>query len=554
MADLPFWQPEPELREALIMSVSEILASQRRDGQFGIDPWICSDQNVMFPLAVAWSLSGSPFSGDAVILNAVVRSGDPLIQEMDDEGKWEFRKKDNSTWGRVAMPWTYRRWLCTYEIIRDTMPEKDRERWEEALLRGYDHIARNELSTFTNIPAFHASGLYAAGSIFNRPEWQEQARDYMHTLITKQSPYGWWEEHSGPVVTYNFVYTDAIGLYYTYSKDDAVLEALQRAAQYHADFSYPDGTAVETIDERNGYNPGVRLGNVGFTHTTVGRGYLLNRHAQHLTNGKTFDADYAAHILHYGGSGGAEPIRADRRDRSASMDDHALVVRKGSWFASFSGYTSEIPESRWHQDRQNMFSVYHDRTRLIIGSGNTKLQPLWSTFTVGDISLLQHEPGNESPDFKPKGELYHVPTDVKINQEDAKVVMNLTYGPEECSVTMEVVDNTKLRLTFDSELKSDLPVQANLTFVPHVDQLIKLASGTSVKLADNTLEIDRMGGWLKHNGWKLNVPYDACLRWPVLPHNPYKKTGDADPEEAIFTVSIVLDKTAPKQELTLEIL
>ena len=178
MADLPFWQPEPEMREALTMSISEILASQRRGGEFGIEPWVCGDQNVMFPLAVAWAMENGPFAGDPVVLGAIVRGAKPLIDELDEDGKWEFRKKDNSTWGRVAMPWTYRRWVCTYSIIRDEMPEADRDLWGEVLERSYGQIAERELSGYTNIPAFHASGLYVAGEVFGRQEWKDQVRDY----------------------------------------------------------------------------------------------------------------------------------------------------------------------------------------------------------------------------------------------------------------------------------------------------------------------------------------------------------------------------------------
>ena len=349
------------------------------------------------------------------------------------------------------------------------------------------------------------------------------------------------------------MYTDALGLYYTLSGDDEVLEALERAARYHANFIYPDGSAIETIDERNGYSPLVRLGNVGFTHTPVGRGFLLHQHAQHLTDGKRFEADYAAHILHYGGSGGAEPMRAGRKEFTASMGDKALVVRDGSWFTTHSGFVCEPPQSRWYQDRQNLISVYHDRTRLIMGGGNTKLQPLWSTFVVGDTSLLQHTEGDENPDFAPKGELYHVPSAVQIERDGAKTRMIMTYGPETCTAELEPADNTTMKLRYSSTMNSGLPVQANLTFVPHPDQLVRLASGTSVKLGENTLEIDRTGGWLRHNGWKLTVPYDACMRWPVLPHNPYRKDGEAELEESLLTVSVTFSAQSLSYELTLEI-
>ena len=47
---------------------------------------------------------------------------------------------------------------------------------------------------------------------------------------------------------YDFVYIDALGTYYGMSGDRRVLPALEKAARYHFDFTYPDSRSVETID------------------------------------------------------------------------------------------------------------------------------------------------------------------------------------------------------------------------------------------------------------------------------------------------------------------
>jgi hypothetical protein len=58
------------------------------------------------------------------------------------------------------------------------------------------------------------------------------------------------------------------------SKDETVLPALQRAAKFHVVMTYPNGTPVETVDERNSYENTVVVPNVGFTFSPEGRGYL----------------------------------------------------------------------------------------------------------------------------------------------------------------------------------------------------------------------------------------------------------------------------------------
>jgi hypothetical protein len=38
----------------------------------------------------------------------------------------------------------------------------------------------------------------------------------------------------------------------------------------------------------------------------------------------------------------------------------------------------------------------------------------------------------------------------------------------------------------------------------------------------------------------LRVPAAASLRWPVLPHNPYRADGRADPQEGRIEIRIPL--------------
>ena len=291
------WSPEPELLASLDAAVPEILASQKENGQFGTEPWICGDQNVIFPLAAAWHLNDSRYHGNEEVLEAIVRGGDALIHAQDEEGKWTFLKKDYSEWGQILMPWTYSRWIRAYQIVRDALDADARARWDDALLLGFDGIARTCLGHVHNIPAHHSMALFCAGTVFGREDWRNQSRAFMAKVAGAQSPHGWWPEHNGPVVAYNYVYSESLGIYYGMSGDGEVLPALDRAARYHASLTYPDGSPVETVDGRNPYHEGIRLGNAGFSHTAAGRGYLARLHGLFLAEGARFDPDYAANLL-----------------------------------------------------------------------------------------------------------------------------------------------------------------------------------------------------------------------------------------------------------------
>lgn len=245
----------PELKKQFLQSldleVQEILKAVHSDGRFGDEPWIVRDQEVVFPLSVAFTTQGSRFYEDEVTLEALTKAGRYLRKQQDAQGMFVFRKKDGSEWGDIFMPWTYVRWIFSFSLVRPFLEPSARKDWEAGLLLGYSRIAKTELTTASNryrgtpapkrplrkgevipwlhnIPTHHAAGLYLAGQVFQKSEWQEQARDFMALIVEKQTEYGWWEERSGPVVLYNQVYLESLSLYYHNSRDDLVGEALKR--------------------------------------------------------------------------------------------------------------------------------------------------------------------------------------------------------------------------------------------------------------------------------------------------------------------------------------
>lgn len=548
-----------EFIRELPQRIPAILESQDpKTGRFGKGIWIVNDQNVMFPLAVAWATQSkdNPYYHDPKLLESIMAAGDALIADADANGEWVFRKKDGSTWGNIYMPWTYSRWIRAYGLIRDAMPPDRRKRWDDALIRGYSGISKHEFGgRVVNIPTHHAMGLYIAGQLFNKPEWCEQAKDYMAEVVKAQDPCGFWTEHYGPVVMYNFVYIDALGTYYSISKDKTVLPALERAAKFHAAFTYPDGSSVETVDERNPYHTGISLGNVGFTFSPEGRGRLIQQIGLQKARGGKIDADTMASFILYGEEGPAVPIQAMKGNSVwISPDDKALIQRKGKWFVCLSGYHAPVAEVRWYQDRQNLVSIFHDGNGLIMGGGNAKLQPLWSTFTVGDVSLLQHKPGDTNPKFTPPDGLAHIPSGAAIEKSDP-VGLALDYGPEKCEINVEPTDDSTLKIHVRATTDSGRPVAAHLTFLPHMGTKLSSEGGFAKKIGDKVFAISgkELGGWIEHAGWRLAIPITATVTWPVLPHNPYVKDGAAKPSEGRIVVTLPFSKDAHEYTLILTV-
>jgi len=543
----------------LVRQVPKLLADyDASTGHFGKGIWICRDQHPMCPLAVAYSYQGegNTYYKDPALLDVIMKAGDALIEDADENGQWVFRKKDGSTWGKISMPWTYSRWIQSFQMIRDDMPPNRREAWVKALTLGFDYISKTQFNHFSNIRAYHAMSLYIAGKTLDRPEWCEQASEFLMKVVDTQSEGGYYCEGGGPVIAYGFVYVDLLGIYYAVSGDERVLPALKKSAIFHRRFTYPSGQNVETIDQRNPFDSRVNPANVGFTFTPVGRAFLQSQWSNYGID--NLGADLMATLLLYGQEGSIAAMPSEEGDMFVMTEggiDRAAVLRQGPWYVCLSAITTPISKSRWFQDRQNFVSIYHDKLGLILGGGNTKLQPVWSNFTVGRLSLLKHEPGDTNPDFMPKGELYHVPSLVTLVREpDAGI--DLTYGKETCRVRVEVVDERTVKYRIQATAESGLPVLAHVTLIPHMGESLQTAAGQKFVLGDEevTLSPNQIGKVIEHAGYRLRVPESASLHWPILPHNPYRKDGHAEPAEGRIEIRIPFDDQHSEYEMTLEIL
>ena len=343
------WPPRAFLVKSLIKSVNEILKTYHPEtGRFGTEPWICLDQNVLLPLAAAWSIKdpANPYYHDKKLLAAIGKGGEALADAQDADGKWLFRKKDNSTWGQIYMPWTFGAWIRAYVLVKDALPKPQRVKWEKGLILGFDGISKTALTRPINIPCYDAMALYIAGTAFKNEAWKKQAWDFERKVIAEQSPEGYWSENFGPVVGYNMVYIDALGVYYHFSKDPAALAALDRAVKFHSGILWSDGSSAAAIDERVIYEKGATIGNVGFSHTPEGRGFILEQLAKAAAAGREgVNGDFAASLLLAGGQGPiVPPAAAEDKGVSVVGKNDAVVVRAKPWEWAFSAYAT--PPSR----------------------------------------------------------------------------------------------------------------------------------------------------------------------------------------------------------------
>jgi hypothetical protein len=542
------WPPRAFLIKSLVKSVDETLKAYHPEtGRFGTEPWVCGDQNVILPLAAAWSIKdpANPYYHDKKLLAVIGKGGEALVDDQDKDGKWLFKKKDLSTWGMIYMPWTYSRWIRAYILVKDALPKAQRAKWEKGLLLGFTGIRRDEIQRVHNIPCHHAMALYIAGVAFKNEEWKKAAWDFQQKVMAEQSPEGYWSENYGPVVSYNMVYSEALGTYYYFSKDPAVPEVLNRAVKFHSAILWSDGTSASCIDERVIYHKSINTGNVGFSYSPEGRGFILSQLAKSAAEGREgLGGDYAASLLLYGGKGEIVPLPS-AQDKGVSVigKNDAVIVRDKPWEWAFSSYTTKPIQNRWIQDRHSYVDIFNANLGMVAGGGNTKLQPYWSTFTVGDPGFLRHRAGDEDPNFLPKIDLLWAADKATITQSGNPTKMTLKYGEIECAVTVEVMAGERVAIV-TYEAPEGKNVEAHLPLMKLADS-IKTEKGGQFALGENELILDskNIGKSFDFGRLRVVIPEGASIRWPAKQHDPYTKDGHSELGNAKLVVVLPFEKT-----------
>lgn len=492
--------------------------------------WAVTSQDVMYPLALLYKTPhpDNPYAGDRGLLETVSKAGSAVRDWQYPDGQVEFIKIDGSKWGPTYMCWTQYHWLEAYRLLRDDLDPAVRQRWEEGLRLALD----GTLAMLTrewrvhNIPAWHAMTLVRAGQVFDRADWLAAGRDMIYRVVAAQTPHGYWNEHGGPTTSYNLVYVHAIGLYQAFTGDDGVRDCLARCLEFHMKFTYPDGTLVETIDGRVKYHRNVSdRAWSAYSLFPEGRRFVrwLVQQAERAGQNAACSPATASAFEHFA-RGEEAPIPQDQEAYDLAMGEMARVVKVGKWFACFSAIITEPAENRWGMDRQSFVGLYHDDCGLIVGGGNSREQPAWSNFVVGDSYL-------------PK-EARLIPGGVELE-----------YHPGCCSIGM-THNNGQALLTFRlGSVSGSEDAHCRLPLRVTPGQVLTTAASERFTASDQPIRVTgrEAGGWIACDGWQVELPEGATFEYPVRPFNPYAKDGSAPLEEAVAIVHAPLSLSAPHQ-------
>jgi len=478
---------------------------------------------------------------DPKMLALALRIGDLLASE---HAKGLYEPRGDSDWDTGL-------WLEAYRLLERELGEERRARWQRAIeenvaLLVSDATERLDfpwynspyIGTSPNHYSLWASLLHLAGKTFSKPDWEQLGKKILRRYaLVEQTPDGYWGEHSrsGPTTGYNHLTFTALATYFENSGDQDVLPALRRATDFHMNYTYPNGTPVEVINDRNRHWEVNTWGHFGFSNFPDGRrlGEFLTGFFSPQTLNMGALGRLAQDALYYH-EGPTHPIPQDQPRYSHRMNIPAGIRKSGPWTMCLSGLIdTQAVNSRFYLDRQGNVSVFHDKTGLIITGANSKRQPELATFSE---KLPQH--------------LVHMPLSSRLQMNDTQDRLSLAFNTFFSDLFVPVPNENEVRLQFMISGRGTPSEAARLTLQLCLkeSEILETAAGKKITLGPQRLELSgsELGEWIRHHGWTLRVPQSARLIWPVYPHNPYSDAPETRLEYAVGALSVPLKLTARK--------
>jgi hypothetical protein len=471
---------------------------------------------------------------DPAMLTLALRIGDLLASENE---KGNFEPRLDSDWDTYT-------WLEAYRLLDRELEPGRRELWKRALLANiapFEEGAAERLDfpwftspyigTSPNHYSQWAELLYLGGRVFDKPEWVKLGSAILHRFLTvEQNPDGFWGEHTheSPTIGYDHLTLSAVAVYCEFSPDAACSTALRRSLDFHSSFTYPDGTPVEIVNDRNRYWQVSAWSQFAFSHFPDGR-----RYAEFLTG--FFDPEslsmdqlgrLAQDALYYH-EGPTEPILLDQPNYVRVLNARAAIRKTGPWVVCLSGIVeTQAPTNQYYVDRQSNLSVFHSRLGLIISGANSKRQPELATF--------REKIGTDT---------YHLAQSSRLQTDGSRDRLSVAFNTFFSDLYVDTPSKRELPFHFVINGKGTPPEEAWLTLQLVLRPGEALETGTaSMMLSAEPVNLgpQQIGDVIRHHGWTLKVGPDAHLVWPVYPYNPYANAPETTLDHAVGALSFPL--------------
>ena len=345
-------------------------------------------------------------------------------------------------------------------------------------------------------------------------DWVTDSRTALARFVREVAPGGYWAEHDGPMISYDYLNTAVAAYYWHHYKDPKALDAIRANTDFHAHWTTPDGVDIASVDQRNRshFTPRAGFGLFSFCNFPVGRRLTRLKLLAALGDDRdSFESmglsalGRLAQDAHYHTDGPEATVPQQMPSYRHELDRPAVARKSGNWVYSISAVVSpDSPGNQFFLDRTMPVSLWHQRTGAIIDGGNSKLQPELVTFAaVRDGELGAH------------------PLDALLRGSWDGDTLCVAEEGFSCRLTFVTVDDntTLIRARAEHTYNSQTSALLQLQFRLHDGSTASFNGGSTTL---GTARIEHDGALtLAHNGWRAELPEGSSFQWPFYTYNPY---------------------------------
>ena len=480
------------------------------------------------------------------------------VTRVDDQARLEIWQSGHHNLGAVRDEWHAYALLLSLEIVeRDglhcsahgdiTTYLKTYGEQDVAWIRGLaEHPTTRQFCS--NHFMWRLTLVHRLGRYFDRQDWCDLANTiYWDEVLPAQTPDGCWNEFGYPTSKYHHIHASAIGSHWLLEQDHpGERAAVEGALDFCRKWSYPDATAIETIDGRVVHQPHVQpMFCPAFVHWPEGQAYLAESLASHAATPSLASVEGPGHLTWLGFFANALPTTLPVLDTPAiplpsvvELRSHqALRVDRGKWTLAACGFSRPFSTARFCKDFQNHLSLFHREHGLLVGGGHSKRDPWLSTFaqTAG-------------------GSAYLAQACQTLSMDDDTLRLVLDYGEHQLEAQVRLIDDTHVDFTgiwltpradCEWEFGITIPSPAGTTWLFDDEPIIPLDTSHRVNKLKRPGQGDIVG---IHAGLtQVSLADSGNVRWPTLSYEPGGSYPHATIHGAVSRVSVPLTPRRPQQ-------
>lgn len=134
--------------------------------------------------------------------------------------------------------------ISAFQAIKSECNDTEKHLYESGLSRAAKFLTRNseQHSLISNHLAGAALGLFKAGDLFNENQFSIKGQALLDSILTNQSPEGWFPEYGGADPGYQTLCMHYLAQVYRIKPSEALRRALEKSLGFLKYFAHPDGT------------------------------------------------------------------------------------------------------------------------------------------------------------------------------------------------------------------------------------------------------------------------------------------------------------------------